>query len=188
VAQGAQAYSPGSIFDVGPGIQTFVSNKVYDYMMGNATNAYDHAKLSKFTRQLVYVKPNLFVIFDNVITTNPDIEKKWVIVPAAAPTDLGNNVLKITNGDGALWIKRFLPLSASVDLSAGQIAVIPTQKGAQAFFLHVMQAVDSNKGAKQVIATEATVVAEGDGFLVNVGSYKMRFGKDGGFEWMGGHA
>ena len=187
VAQGADAYSPESKYDVGPGIQAFESNRTYDYIKGDATKAYDYAKLKKYTRQLVYLKPNIFIIFDNVITTNPDIEKKWVIVPAAAPTDLGNNVLKITNGDGALWIKRFLPLSVSVDLSASQIAVIPTQKAAQTFFLHVMQAVDSNKGGKQVIANDATVVAEGDGFLVNVGSYKMRFGKDGGFEWMGGH-
>ncbi len=186
VAQGAQAYSPGSIFDVGPGIQTFVSNHVYDYMTGNATHAYDRAKLSKFTRQLVYLKPNIFVIFDNVITTHPDIEKKWVIVPAAAPADLGDSVLKVTNGDGALWIKRLLPLNASVDLSAGQIAVVPTQKAAQAFFLHVMQAVDSNKSARQVIADDATVVEEGDGFLVNVGSHKMRFSKGGGFEWISG--
>ena len=188
VAQGAKAYSPGSIFDVGPGILTFSSNNVYDYMIGNATNAYDHAKLTKFTRQLVYLKPNIFVIFDNVITTKSDIEKKWVVVPAASPTDLGNNVLRITNGHGgALWIKRLLPLSASVNLSGSQIAVVPTQKASEAFFLHVMQAVDSNKGAEQVIAKDATVVVEGDGFLVNIGSYKMRFGKDGGFEWMGGH-
>ena len=187
VAQGAKAYSPGSIFDVGPGILTFASNNVYDYMIGDATNAYDHAKLNKFTRQFVYLKPNIFVIFDNVITTKSDIEKKWVIVPAAAPTDMDNNVLRITNGDGALWIKKLLPISASVDLSASQIAVVPTQKTTQAFFLHVMQAVDSNKGSKQVIANDATVVVEGDDFLVNVGSYKMRFSKDGGFEWIGSH-
>jgi hypothetical protein len=30
------------------------------------------------------------------------------------------------------------------------------------------------------------VVGERDGFLVNVGSYKMRFGKDGGFEFIDG--
>jgi hypothetical protein len=50
-----------------------------------------------------------------------------------------------------------------------------------------MQAVDSNKGAKQVMASDATVVEEGNGFLVNVGSYKMRFGKDGGFEFIDRH-
>ena len=190
VAQGAEAYSPGSTFDVGPGIQTFVSNNVYDYMIGNATHAYNHAKLSKFTRQLVYLKPNIFIIFDNVVTTSSSIEKKWVVDPVAIPTDMGNNVLKITNnaGGGTLWIKRLLPLNASVSLSDTQISVVPSQSATQTFFLHVMQAVDSNKSAKQVIATDATVVVEGEGFLVNVGSHKMRFGKDGGFEWIGGHA
>jgi hypothetical protein len=186
VGQGIKAYPPGSIFDVGPGIQTFTTNKVYDYMIGNATNAYDRTKLSKYTRQFVYLKPNIFIIFDNVITTNPDIEKKWVVVPAAAPTDLGHNILRITNGDGALWIKRLLPFSASIDFSGSQIAVVPIQKATQAFFLHVMEAVDSKKGAEQVLANDATAVVEGDGFLVKVGSYKMRFSKGGGFEWMGG--
>jgi hypothetical protein len=187
VGQGVKAYSPGSIFDVGPGIQTFTSNDVYDYMIGNATNAYDRAKLTRYTRQFVYLKPNIFVIFDNVITTNPDVEKKWVVVPAAAPTDLGHNILKIMNGDGALWIKRLLPLNASVDLSGSQITVVPTQKATQAFFLHVMEAADSKKGAGQVLANEATAVLEGDSFLVKVGSYKMRFSKDGGFQWIGPH-
>jgi len=79
-----------------------------------------------------------------------------------------------------------LPLSASVSLSGSEIAVVPKQKATEAVFLHVMQAVDSEKGAEQVIADDATVAAEGDHFLVKVGSYKMRFNKDGGFEWMGG--
>jgi hypothetical protein len=188
VAQGVQAYSPGSKYDVGPGIQAFESNRTYDYIKGDATNAYDPAKLKKFTRQWVYLKPDIFVIFDHVITTKPDIEKKWVVVPAAPPAELGNNVIRITNGHGgALWIKRLLPLSPSVNLSASQIAIAPTQKATETIFLHVMQAADSNKGAEHVIADDATVVVEGDRFLVNVGSYKMRFSKDGGFEWMGGH-
>jgi hypothetical protein len=136
---------------------------------------------------LVYIKPDIFVIFDHVITAKQDVEKKWVVTPAASPTDLGRNVLRITNGHGgALWIKRLLPLSASVSLSGSEVAVVPNQKATEAIFLHVMQAVDSDKGAEQVIADDATVAAEGDHFLVKVGSYKMRFSRDGGFEWMGG--
>ena len=187
VAQGAQAYSPGSKYDVGPGIWAFESHKAYDYVKGDATHAYDPTQLKKFTRELVYIKPDIFVIFDHVITAKQDIEKKWVVVPAASPADLGHNVLRITNGHGgALWVKRLLPLSASVSLSGSEIAVVPKQKATEAVFLHVMQAVDSDKGAEQVIADDATVAAEGDHFLVKVGSYKMRFNKDGGFEWMGG--
>jgi hypothetical protein len=187
VAQGAQAYSPGSKYDVGPGIRAFESHKAYDYVKGDATNAYDPTRLKKFTRELVYIKPDIFVIFDHVITAKQDVEKKWVVTPAASPTDLGRNVLRITNGHGgALWIKRLLPLSASVSLSGSEVAVVPNQKATEAIFLHVMQAVDSDKGAEQVIADDATVAAEGDHFLVKVGSYKMRFSRDGGFEWMGG--
>jgi hypothetical protein len=187
VAQGVQAYSPGSKYDVGPGIQAFVSNRNYDYIKGDATHAYDPVKLKKFTRQWVYIKPDTFVIFDHVITAKPDIEKKWVAVPAASPSDLGNNLYRITNSHGgALWIKRLLPLRASVSLSDSQIAVVPNQKATEALFLHVMQAVDSDKGAEQVIADDATVEVEGDNLLVKVGSYKMRFNKDGGFEWIGG--
>ncbi len=186
VAQGAQAYSPGSKYDVGPGIQAFESNKTYDYIKGEATHAYDPAQLKKFTRQWVYLKPDIFVVFDHVITTRPDIEKKWVVVPATPPADLGHNVLKISNSHGgALWIKRLLPLTASVSLSGGQIAVVPSQKATEAIFLHVMQAADSSVGAEHVTADDATVVAEGDRFLVNVGGHKMRFSKDGGFEWIG---
>jgi hypothetical protein len=79
-----------------------------------------------------------------------------------------------------------LPLSASVNLSTSEIAVVSTEKGTEAFFLHIMQAVDSDRSAEQVIADDATVVAEGGHFLVKVGGYKMRFNKEGGFEWMSG--
>jgi hypothetical protein len=187
VAQGAQAYSPGSKYDVGPGIQALESNRAYDYIKGDATHAYDPSQLKKFTRQLVYIKPDIFVILDHVITTKPEVEKKWVVVPAAPPTDLGKNVLRIANGHGgALWIKRLLPLNASVSLSGSQIAVVPNQKVTEAVFLHVMQAVDSDKGAEQVIADDSTVAVEGDNFLVKVGSYTMQFNKGGGFEWVSG--
>jgi hypothetical protein len=187
VAQGAQAYSPGSKYDVGPGIQAFESNRLYDYIKGDATHAYDPTQLKKFTREWVYIKPDILVIFDHVITANQNIEKKWVVVPAAPSADLGHNVLRISNGrGGALWIKRLLPLSASVRLSDSEIAVVPKEKAAEAVFLHVMQAVDSDQGAEQVIADDATVASEGDHFLVNVGRHKMRFSRDGGFEWMGG--
>jgi hypothetical protein len=50
-----------------------------------------------------------------------------------------------------------------------------------------MQAVDSSKGAKQVMASDATVVVNGEWFFVNIGNYKMRFSKDGGFEFIDSH-
>ncbi|OGO15114.1 MAG: hypothetical protein A2Z14_17985 [Chloroflexi bacterium RBG_16_48_8] len=185
IAQGVETYAPGSIYDVGPGILAFESNDTYDYMLGDASHAYDPAKLSQFTRQLVYLKPDIFIVFDKVVTANPNIEKKWVVDPAAAPQDQGNNLLTVTNGNGMLWMKRLLPVSASVSLSGSEIGVMPRQAGTETIFLHVMQAVDAGVGAAGVTADDATVTQDGDWFHVQVGSHQVSFSREGGFEFDG---
>jgi hypothetical protein len=185
IADGPEAYAPGSIYDVGPGILDFESNDVYDYMLGDATNAYNTSKLSKFTRQVVYLKPDIFVIFDRVVTTSSNMEKKWVADPAVTPQDQGNGLITVDNGIGALWIKRLLPTSASVSLSNEEIAVVPSQSSTETFFLHVMQAVDSGAGSGQVAADDATVTQEGDWFHVQVAGRKISFSKSGEFEFDG---
>lgn len=162
-----------------------MSDTTYDCVKGEATKAYDTTKLSKWTRQFVYLKPYIFVIFDNVITTSSSYQKKWNIVPVTLPEDQGGCVLKITNGAGALWIKKLLPVGGTVTFSSSQISVVPNSPGTQDFFLHVMQAVDSNKGEKQVIADDATVVEAGDWFHVEVGSRKVSFSKNGDFQFNG---
>ena len=185
LADGINAYSPGSIYDVGPGILAFESNNVYDYMLGDATNAYEASKLSRFTRQVVYLKPDIFVIFDRVLTTSSSLEKKWFVDPAATPQDHGDGLITIDNGSGALWIKRLLPTNPSVSLSDTEIAVVPSQSGTETFFLHVMQAVDSGVGSEQVSADEATVIQDGDWFHVQVAGRKISFSMNGEFEFDG---
>jgi hypothetical protein len=185
IAQGPEAYAPGSVYDVGPGILDFESNATYDYMLGDATNAYDPSKLSKFTRQVVYLKPDIFVIFDRVLTTNAGIENKWVVDPAATPQDQGNGLITVDNGSGALWIKRLLPTSASVSLSDAGISVVPSQFATETFFLHVMQAVDSGAGSGQVSVDDATVTQEGDWFHTQVAGRKISFSRSGDFEFDG---
>jgi hypothetical protein len=185
LADGIEAYAPGSAFDVGPGILAFESNNIYDYMLGDATNAYDASKLSRFNRQVVYLKPDIFVIFDHILTTSSRVEKKWFVDPAATPQDQGDGLITIDNGSGALWIKRLLPTSASVSLSDTGIAVVPSQSGTETFFLHVMQAVDSGTGSEQVTADDAQVSQDGDWFHVQVAGRKISFSKNGGFEFDG---
>jgi hypothetical protein len=186
ITDGIEAYAPGSVYDVGPGILAFESNDVYDYMLGDATNAYDASELSRFTRQVVYVKPDIFVIFDRVVTHNSGTEKKWVVDPAATPQDQGNGLITVDNGSGALWIKRLLPTSASVSLTDAEIAVVPSQSNTETFFLHVMQAVNTGASAGQVAVDDATVVQEGDWFHVQVADHQTSFSRDGEFKFDGG--
>jgi len=185
VEQGVAAYSQGSEYDVGPGILDFESNSVYDYMKGDATRAYDSTKLSNFTRQVVYLKPDIFIIFDNVLTTSSDLEKMWFADPGEEPSDLGGGMLTVTNGNGMLWMKRLLPASVTVTLSAAGIEEVPAQSAAQDYFLHVMQTANAGTAASEVSADDAIVTESGDWYHVSVAGHQVSFSKNGGFEFDG---
>jgi len=146
VSQGIKAYSPGSIYDVGSGIRAFESKEKYDYMKGDATNAYDSKKLSKFTRQIVWLKPNTFVIFDVVVGTSRGQMKSWVITPGAIPIDRGSNTNLIDNGSSSLWIRTLLPKDAVViSRTASRFEIKPEVTEVTDHFLNVLEVAD--KGA-----------------------------------------
>jgi hypothetical protein len=182
IADGVAAYAPGSKYDVGPGIQIFESTDQYDYMMGDATNAYDKKKLKNFTRGLVWLKTNnVFVIFDRVVTRSSKIKKSWVVDPGATPQTKGNGLSKIANGDGALWIKRLLPQQATEIISDSKFEVIAKESTIQSYFLHVLQAVDANfsKDSPEVIADEARLITQSNQIGVNVNGWEILFSKVG---------
>ena len=185
IKDGIEAYSPGSIYDVGPGIKNFESTDQYDYMFGDATNAYDRNKLEKFTRGFVWIKANnTFVIFDRVVTKDAGIEKSWVIDPGATPQAKGERLVNIINGSGALWIKRLLPEQATESMSDTKFEVVPSQSAKEDYFLHVMQAVDANftKDSPQVVADEARLITTANRIGVEVDDWKILFDKSGAAE------
>ncbi|HEX4488510.1 MAG TPA: heparinase II/III family protein [Terriglobales bacterium] len=56
----------------------------YHYALGDATRAYSHQKLRRFTREMVYVNGVLFV-FDRVVSTNASFHKAWLLHGVNAP-------------------------------------------------------------------------------------------------------
>ena len=181
LALGVQAYGPGTIFDVGPGVLKFESSDKYDYMMGDATNAYDKSKLERFTRQIVYLKPNKFIVFDRVLTKSANTKKSWVINPAAAPQAFGQGVTLINNGAGALWIKRLLPQQVSETMNADRIEVVPSQPATEHLFLHVMQTAEAgqSKDSPNVKADNAKLFAYGSWIGVRIGADSVHFNASG---------
>ena len=182
ITEGVAAYAPGSEYDVGPGIQAFESTDQYDYMIGDATNAYDRNKLKKFTRGLVWIKENnTFVVFDRVVTKDRGIKKSWVIDPGAIPQVEGDGLVKITNKSGALWIKRILPEQATETMNDKKFEVVPKKSAEEDYFLHVMQAVDANlaKNSPEVMADEVELITQRDQIGVKVGGWKVLFSKSG---------
>jgi hypothetical protein len=178
----AGAFAPGAASDVGPGITAFYDNASYTYTLGDATKAYDPVQLTLFTRQLVYIKPDIFVMFDRVATTASTVEKRWRVDPAAVPVVVGtNDLLTVTNGSGMVWLKRLLPAAATVELSATAIDVVPAAPQAQDFFLHVFQAVDAGTAASGVQADDAVATPNGGGYNVQVAGHTLTFDGIGGF-------
>ena len=149
----------------------------YLYAAGDCTRAYAPGKMEVFTRQIVFLRPGTFVIFDRVKSRNPDFQKTWLLqamkVPAGEPPNL-----VITNGKGRLFVQTLLPADARVRIVAGQdlyrcgdkaypprrdtgpapecrIEVSPSQPQAFDCFLHVLTATDADvsevpKGAAEV--------------------------------------
>ena len=58
-------------------ITAYSTSPAFDYASGDATHSYPPERVKKITRQFVYIKPDLFVIFDRVTPTDPKLEVIW---------------------------------------------------------------------------------------------------------------
>jgi len=252
IADGVEAYHPGSLYDVGPGIMQFESTPEYDYILGDASNAYDNSKVTKFIRQFVFLKPDKFIIFDKVIATDPSFEKRWLLHPYYDPNSTptvisssGADIIKNNPREGLtiydksagvsdlmvinntdyqgtnyecdtkLWVKVLLPEDAWIrriggeghrfeafrplsDVSSfqnyqssgdppypnamgwGRFEVAPKAQNLTDYFLHVLQATDSNvsKDSPEVIADQAKLISEGDKIGVQIDQWKVLFNRN----------
>ena len=182
IADGVEAYAPGSEYDVGPGIISFVTNSQYDAVIGDATNAYNPNKLYLFIRSLVWLKSsNTIIIFDRVITKKQNIKKTWVIDPGAIPQKKDDKLVKIVNGNGALWIKRLLPLEATEVKRENEYAITATQPVKEVIFLNVLQAADAlmSELSTQILADDAQLIEESSKLGATIGNLKVMFDMNG---------
>ncbi len=51
----------------------------FDYAAGDATRSYSPDSVRSFTRQFIYVRPDLFVVFDRVVSVRADDPKRWYL-------------------------------------------------------------------------------------------------------------
>ena len=79
-------------FDRGKVI-AFEDKPEYLYVAGDATKSYHPKKMKAFTRQFVYIKPDVFVIFDRVESTRPEFEKRFVLNMRTKPEPVGTGIM-----------------------------------------------------------------------------------------------
>jgi len=148
------------------------------YVAGDCTRAYSPKKLEYFTRQIVFIRPGTFVIFDRVKSKDPAFKKTWLLQAAKPPAGSAPNLV-ITNGKGKLFVQTVLPQNPRVELFTGEnlysygggsyppelevgpapecrVEVSPASPSEVDYFLHVLTAVESAVSSVPQAAAEVT--------------------------------
>jgi len=58
-------------------IVAYETSPLFDYAAGDATHSYPPTRVKAITRQFVYLRPDVFVIFDRVVTAKTGLETIW---------------------------------------------------------------------------------------------------------------
>jgi hypothetical protein len=195
VVDAAQWQQGKALYDIAD-LLAFEDRGDYLYVAGDATRAYAARKLELFTRQIVYLRPDTFVIFDRVTSKQPEFKKTWLLQAMRTPTKSGNQLV-ITNGKGRLFVQTLLPSAADVRLVAGadlyrvgdqtypprreigvapqcRIEVSPARPALHDVFLHVLTATN----AATATVPEAQVTVQGSRVRVALGDARLEFQTD----------
>jgi len=173
-------------------VTAFEDHGAFMYTAGDCTRAYSPAKLDCFTRQIVFLRPGTFVIFDRVRSKNPSFKKTWQLQALNKPEGSAPN-FTITNGKGRLHLQTLLPARPLVKLNAGaamytyngkahppsqevpgmakcRMEISPSEPNAVDYFLNVLTTTD---------ATTASVpqasVKVGSEIMVTIGEAVITF-------------
>ncbi len=193
----------------------FQTTSCFDYVGCNVTAAYssagslmngNKAKVSEVSRQLVFLHPELVVLFDRVESTDASYEKRFLLhdsIPGQSPTVTGLS-FSLKNPKGAqLFGQTLLPAGATIetltDFSVAGTSYPPTMAGNESggtrlevvaktgntrdYFLHVFDAALAGGSRPNAMVTEddtSATVSIDDGKNM----YVVQFEKNGA---LGGH-
>lgn len=97
-------------------ITQFISGKVYDYAEGDAAQA-NGGTLKKFLRHVVHIKPQVFILFDDLEAVSPS-NFQWLL-HALNPIEINKkkHTLQINNSPAAMKVLFLLPHKVDFDLT-----------------------------------------------------------------------
>jgi MYXO-CTERM domain-containing protein len=117
----------GAQFETG-GVTAFEASRFHDYAACDTTRAYNSTayategnapKVREVTRQLVFLRPDLVVLFDRVESTDPSYVKRFVLHGPTRPLFPTLDTFSIDGAEGRLLGRRLLPLSGAQGLVEG---------------------------------------------------------------------
>jgi len=164
VTDPAQWHEGRDLYDIAD-IVAFEDQEAYVYVAGDCTRAYSGDKMDCFTRQIVFLRPNTFIIFDRVQSQNAHFRKTWLLHAMKVPIRAGEHLV-MTNGKGRLFVQTLLPRNPDIKIVSGpelyryggrnyppardtgpapecRIEVSPSDQHTWDYFLHVLTAADN---------------------------------------------
>jgi heparin/heparan-sulfate lyase len=153
--------SERALYDIAD-ITEFRDTGAWMYLAADLTRSYSSNKVSRVFRQIVFIRPGTFVIFDQVSAKNPEFRKTWLL-QAMTPPARKDAHLVLTNGSSRLFVQTLLPANPQVRLVQGadlyrvggtsyppkrntgpapdcRIEISPPEPAADDLFLHVLTA------------------------------------------------
>jgi hypothetical protein len=94
-------------------IVAFDDRPTHLYLAADCTPAYVPEKLEQWIRQIIFLRPHTFVIFDRVVSAKPEYRKTWLLHSRFEP-QCGGDRITIVNGKGRLITQRLIPIQAEV--------------------------------------------------------------------------
>jgi hypothetical protein len=194
VADPAQWTKQRELYDIGE-ILAFEDRGGYVYAAADCTRAYSPKKLAYFTRQIVFLRPGTFVVFDRVSARDPALKKTSLLQAMKPPTrDAGRFV--VANDKGRLFIQILLPANPQVRLATGaelysyggrsypaqrdtgpapecRIEISPPEQNTADYFLTVLTATDAAAEAP----LRAAAKLDAGSVTVTIGNAKITFEK-----------
>jgi hypothetical protein len=189
----------GPEFDRGSIVTPYRDTETFTYVKGDATKAYSSHKLSNFTREFVWLKPDFFVVLDRVTATSPSFTKKWLLHSINQP-QVSGDTFSVTQGDSRLFVKTLLPTQHQITPVGGsgrqfevngvnyppaggggsesgswRVEVSPSTAANEHMFLHVLYATSSGVSSMPNV----TFIDTGDFIGANVAGQTVLFTKSG---------
>jgi len=90
-------------FEAKGDILKFESNDVYDYALGDASDAY-RGQLDRWHRHAVHLRPGVFILFDELKSSKPVTYEWWIHALSEMNIDEKNNIINIEQGDARLKV------------------------------------------------------------------------------------
>jgi hypothetical protein len=157
-------------------ITAFHASDLIDYVEGEAGDAYG-GKLDRFTRRIVFVKPEVVLIYDTVKAPK-DVTFEWRLHAAVEMTINGQEDIRVVNGAAAarasfLWPKKLAvtqtdkfdtPPRPRIKLVEYHLTAATEEKSDHATFVTVLRPYRSI----DVLEGEARIEESGEGYMVTV--------------------